>query len=60
MYTEWVNFFLYPRFCLCEVSKHYAVVSLRDLVCSSRSVTGKYSVVLQYFNVCSIIHQRMT
>jgi hypothetical protein len=34
-----------------------AVVGWSDLVCCSRSVTGKYSVVLRYLNVCSIDHQ---
>jgi hypothetical protein len=44
-------------FVVCEVSKCYDVVSWCDLVFCSRSVTGKYFVVLQYFNVCSINHQ---
>jgi len=49
---------LCPSFCFkCEDFKHYAVVGWSDLNCCSRSVTGKYSVVLQYFNVCSINHQ---
>jgi len=50
--------FLCPSFCLkCEVFKHYAVVGWNDLNCCSRSVTGKYLVVFQYFNVFSINHQ---